>query len=237
MFEKPILIYSDYCQHCQKFIASITEIDSLFEKFIRLNIDVDPVTRKRPQVFYELQQKLEVKITEVPTIIVGNGNYVLSGLDAFKWLDFVQQQQHAQPQQTSQQTSQPQPPTGVHEFNPNEMLGFSSGYSPLIGEAGAGEHSFKFINKHDEPIPTPQESGGFSQDDYKRKMAERDQLNVPPNPMRPTSAQNLQAPLPPRPHMSTQPQKSKEKEMDDRFQQLLAEREASVPIKDRRPVL
>ena len=88
MFERPILIYSNYCIHSTNFINELMKNSEMFENFIRINIDVDPNTRSRPSIFYEIQEKLNYKISEIPTIIVDNAEYILTGVNAFEWLEY-----------------------------------------------------------------------------------------------------------------------------------------------------
>jgi hypothetical protein len=218
MFERPILIYSDFCKFSKDFLNTLSTNQELSNTFILLNIDADPQTRQRPQAFYQVQEALGYKISEVPTIIVGNGEYVLTGQEAFKWLDFASRQpnQHRQDEKVS-----------TAPFNPNEMLGFSDGYSPLDSSESASPQSFKFVGMPDEPFPIAQELGAIGQDDYNQKMKERDRLDIPPNPMGPRQA--IQSGLGPRPNASTKGGSSKEKGLDARLQKLLTDRESSVP--------
>jgi thiol-disulfide isomerase/thioredoxin len=60
-----------------------------FEDVIILKIDVDKLTNKRPQAYYDIQNIYEWSIKSVPTVIVDDGKKVLSGEDAFNWLDSV----------------------------------------------------------------------------------------------------------------------------------------------------
>lgn len=93
-FDRPILIYSDYCIHSENFLKSLMRNDDIYNYFIRINIDVDKETKRRPDIFYKIQDELSnlkqqnIKITRVPTVITENGEYILSDKDAFEWLDF-----------------------------------------------------------------------------------------------------------------------------------------------------
>jgi hypothetical protein len=208
LFERPILIYSQYCTYSKEFIGELLETPDIFEAFIRINIDVDEKTRQRPKIFYTIQDALGYKITDVPTIIVGQGEFVLHGEEAFKWLHGItsttgeQSQPQPQPQQSQPQQSQPQPQsstTTINPFNPNEMGAFSDGYAQFGDCADASEQSFKFLDKHDEVIPTPQ--------DRREKSNANRQENTPLN----------------------RPGSHKQNELDKRFEQLLAERDSMVP--------
>ncbi len=133
MFEKPVVIYSDYCVYSKNFIKTLMKYPDLYNSFIRMNIDVDPNTKKRPKAFYQIQEVLDIKITKVPTLITPNAQYVLSDVDAFKWLEY-------QVKLSSDTSGELQP------FNPNEMGSFSDNYSSFGSTdlCDAKEQSFKF---------------------------------------------------------------------------------------------
>jgi len=127
-----------------KFIELLKPHSELFNSFTFLNIDVDPKTNKRPQLFYDIQKQLDFTITDVPTILLNDGEYILSGAEAFKWLEH----------QISTKNKRE-----LEGFNPNEMGSFSDMYSP-IGSSdlhNASEQSFKFIHKPNDIIQTPPE--------------------------------------------------------------------------------
>jgi hypothetical protein len=186
----------------------------LFDAFIRINIDADKSTKKRPSIFYDIQRELNIKILEVPTIITPGPEYVLPGADAFDWLEQITAKKE----------------TSLQGFNPIEMGSFSDSYS-TYGSSDlydAREQSFKFIGKADEKIETPPETSSVSKDDYARKQQERetfDNVNSKPkfgsnkesfNPMI-----NNQSNFPnPRGNIS-----EKQKDFDSKFQQMMAERE------------
>jgi hypothetical protein len=138
LFERPILIYSDYCPHSDNFIKILMRHPNLFKDFIRMNIDVNPETKKRPQIFYQIQQELNQKITKVPTIIVNENSqlYILSDKDAFKWLDYK---------------TKPKREESLTPFNPNEMGSFSDMYSKFGSTElnDATEQNYKFYQEVD----------------------------------------------------------------------------------------
>lgn len=211
MFDRPILLYSEYCSHCAKFIDTLVKHHELFEAFVRVNVDIDPATRGRPQVFHDIQHALNVRITEVPTIIINQGEYILSGIEAFKWLDF----------ETSQSSRD------LEGFNPNEMGSFSDSYSQYGSNElnNATEQTFKFIHKPDVHIQTPLEESVATQDDFYRKQKERESFDNVPNTPAPKK-QKIQFTSPDFPGQSGKRQISeKQKDVDARLQQLLAERE------------
>jgi hypothetical protein len=100
-----------------------------------MNIDVDASTKKRPKAFYQIQEVLDIKITKVPTLITPNAQYVLSDVDAFKWLEY-------QVKILTDTSDELQP------FNPNEMISFSDNYANFgsTNLCDAKEQSFKFFN-------------------------------------------------------------------------------------------
>jgi hypothetical protein len=165
MFEKPVLIYSDYCNYCNHFFTMLKKHPEIYEKFAFLNIDVNQSTRQRPRVFLQVQQALGQKITDVPTAIVNNGNHILPGKEAFKWLQYEIQQSGSKE---------------LAPFNPNEMGAFSDQYSKFGSTTlhdDASEQSFLFVNKEYEKIKTPQEDSMASQGDYNGKQNEREQFD------------------------------------------------------------
>lgn len=141
MFDKPILIYSDYCTYSKNFIKTLYAHPELFDSFIRMNIDIQPNTKKRPQSFYQVQQALDIKITKVPTIITPNAQYILSDVDAFKWLE------HQIRLLTVGVTDE------LKAFNSNEMTSFSDNYANFgsTNLCDAKEQSFKFFENGEIP--------------------------------------------------------------------------------------
>jgi hypothetical protein len=135
MFDKPILIYSDYCEYSKNFIETLMKHETLFDSFIRMNIDVEPNTKKRPQAFYQIQETLDTKITKVPTVITHNAQYILSDINAFKWLEH-------QIRLLNSDSDELKP------FNPNEMSSFSDKYANFGSTdlCDAKEQSFKFFD-------------------------------------------------------------------------------------------
>lgn len=140
----PFLIYSNYCIYSSNFLELLKKHPKLLNTFSFLNIDVDPTTNKRPQLFYDIQKQLDFTITDVPTLLLNDGEYILSGTEAFKWLEH--QVTHTKKRE-------------LKGFNPNEMGSFSDMYSP-IGSSdlnNASDQSFKFIHKPNDMIHTPPE--------------------------------------------------------------------------------
>lgn len=211
MFERPILFYSNYCIHSTNFINSLMKHLEIYESFIRVNIDVDPQTKRRPQAFYEVQSVLNIKISEIPTIIVDNGQYVLTGKEAFKWLKHQVEEIEASRELTP--------------FNPVEMGSFSDSYSNYGSNDmnDATQQSFKFLNSQDEKINTPQEtSDKMSKEEYTRRQSERENyINVTP--------QQVQQKQFNRSYNSNKrggKMSEKQKDFDQKYQQMLMERES-----------
>lgn len=92
-FNKPILLYSNFCDYSREFLKILVE--KSINDILVISIDSDPDTRQRPHAFYEIMELCQAKgeeITQVPTIIIGNGeiiSYVYQGSEAFSWLDML----------------------------------------------------------------------------------------------------------------------------------------------------
>ena len=193
----------------------------IYESFIRINIDVDPETKKRPQPFYEIQTMLNIKISEIPTIIVDNGNYVLTGKEAFKWL--------------KHQVDKIEAERELIPFNPVEMGSFSDTYSNYGSNDmnNAREQSFKFLNNTDEKINTPPESSDkISKDDYAKRQSERENFsNIIPQNQRVSTPQQIQQKQFNKSYTSNKrggKMSEKQKDFDQRYQQMMMEREAPL---------
>lgn len=158
MFERPILFYSDYCVHSKNFINILVKNQDIYKDFIRINIDVDPDTKTRPEILYNIQKQLNANITEVPTVITPGPEYILVGADAFSWLENI--------------VNKTNNTESVSGFNSMEMGSFSDSYS-TYGSSDlydAKEQTFKFINKPEHRIETPPESIDNRQDKFGGKQ-------------------------------------------------------------------
>lgn len=144
VLQNKILVYSDYCNFSQNFASALVEHPDLLKQFVKINIDPDLSTGQRPALFYDVQRAIGYEITEVPTIIVEKGQYVLSGEEAFKWLEY-----HIRKGQSED----------LQAFNPNEMGSFSDNYANLNSDNCASQ-TFRFLGDPDTPINTPQEDAG-----------------------------------------------------------------------------
>lgn len=222
MFERPILFYSDYCVHSTNFINVLMKHQEIYDIFIRVNIDADPKTKNRPEIFYEVQRALKYKITEIPTIVIEGGEYVLTGTEAFKWLE-GQLNNSTKDEMVEE----------VSGFNSIEMGSFSDSYSSY-GSKGLNddvkEQCFKFLGKPDLKINTPEEtSGNVSSEDYNLKQRERENVIKKPNQFMPKD-NNQSINSPPmnfdRSLFTNNSNVSqKQKDFDSRYQQMLAERQ------------
>jgi hypothetical protein len=185
----------------------------LYQEFIRISIDVDPSTKRRPNIFYDIQKELNIKISEVPTIITPGPEYILPGADAFDWLEQI----------TSSKKEE-----SLQGFNPIEMGSFSDSYS-TYGSSDlydAREQTFKFIGKPDEKIETPPETSSVSKDEFSRKQQERetfDNVNSKPK----FSKQSFNPMMNERPGFqnSRSGVSEKQRDFDNKLQQMIAERE------------
>lgn len=218
MFQQPIFVYSQFCNHSTNFLRELTKHPTIGDAFAYLNIDVDPQTGHRPHEFFSVQSALQHPITEVPTIILQNGEYVLSGEEAFKWLDY----QISSINETVEEELEP--------FNPNEMGSFSDGYSEFgVNELYAAKSQcFKFVNDPDQHIETPQEKGSVSTDDYKRKQKERESLDLMAATPQPKTIGTSYFKQNQNPNQNRSVS-DKQKDMDARLKQLMSERESFTP--------
>lgn len=222
MFERPILFYSEYCNFSKTFINNMLKHPEIFEEFIRINIDIDPETNQRPFIFYKIQQELNHKIVEIPTIITHNGEYVLTGVEAFKWLDY--------------QVESLKKTKDVSGFNPIEMGSFSDSYSTFGSNDlyAATEQCFKFLNKDDDKINTPVEDSPMSQDEYSRKQRERENFDSNLKQQKNNKGNNSNVNNIPM-SFANQNQIDKKQEIDERLQKLLSDRDSYMP-KNKRTV-
>ncbi len=218
-FEQPILLFSNYCEHSNNFMLALRKNMELFSQFKLINIDVDPKTRKRPVILYDILNTLQLSLKEVPTIIVENGEYMLSGAEAFKWLDYT-----------------------LQKFEKNELQPYCNlemgGFSDMYSQYGSSElhnatdQTFAFINRDYEKISTPkEEKASVKDDEFDRKQMERQSFaNVPHD----TNIQkkinfSLNTNKPSYEKESIPTDNSKEKELDLKYKQLMSERDSFLP--------
>ena len=182
LFEKNILIFSNYCIHSKNFIEMLEKHPNVYTNFKKLCVDVDKYTNKRNPLFYEIQRLLQKRITDVPTVIIENGEYVLSGKQAFMYLINL--------------VEPPQQKNSISGFNKDEMNNFSDKYT-LFDESGSNQKGFnedkynsttihdashqnyKFLNENSDKIFTPpeEESHKYATTDYNKIISEREQID------------------------------------------------------------
>lgn len=236
MFERPILIYSNHCTHSQNFINILLKVPQIFEAFVRLNIDINPETNTRNPIFYEIQEILQYKITEVPTIIVDNGNYVLTGEEAFKWLDYyinkgTNSNNNVNNNVDNNVNNNNRNDTIIEKevegFNSIEMGSFSDMYS-TYGSSDindAREQSFHFLDRMNMSIETPPEDGSTDYKSFDQKRQERENFdNMRKGDARENFINNMD-------NTYTSQKKAfnknnKQDDIDRKLKQLLAERES-----------
>jgi hypothetical protein len=172
------LVYSKYCKHCLQFIDELEKVPQIANCLTPLCIDPQHDghgSYNLPENFIGLQNLLTDKgkelIVKVPTVVFGNGNdsdiVVLSGSDAFNWLEM-----NEQPQQQQQRE--------LEGVNPNEMLSFSDSYSMLNSDSVSNQ-SYQFINRQFQSIPTVEEQmvdnkEQFCQEKYEELLKERERM-------------------------------------------------------------
>ena len=244
MFERPILIYSNHCIHSQNFINILLKVPQIFEAFVRLNIDINPETNARNPVFYEIQNILQYKITEVPTIIVDNGNYVLTGEEAFKWLDYYinKGNNNSNIQHNSDNGNNNKGDNGnnnkgdnssgvekeVEGFNSIEMGSFSDMYS-TYGSSDlndARDQSFQFLDRMNISIETPPEDGSTDYKSFDQKQQEREHFdNIRKADVRENFIKNMDHTYNSQKNTFNK-KNSKQDDVDRKLKQLLTERES-----------
>lgn len=143
---KPIIFYSLYCKHSATFIDGLKKHPTLFKNFVKISIDPDARTKQRPKIFYDIQLQTQHRITSVPTIVVEDGQYILTDKEAFKWLQF---------NLTKDKET-------IQGFNEDEMNRFSDQYADfgatnIMDDDHVKHQRFKFLNEDLERIPTPGE--------------------------------------------------------------------------------
>lgn len=168
MFENPVLIYSEYCKYSNDFLEMLLNTP-LSQKFNYVNIDLNPNTKTRSEDFYTIKNILLKKYSHdlkaVPTIIVENGEFVLTGVDAFEWLRHILNTLHnaSVPEKVDKVDKVDSNVTmdinkvesnggDLYGFNHNEMGAFSDIYSTFglnVEDTctDAKSQSFHFLNE------------------------------------------------------------------------------------------
>lgn len=138
MFNKPILIYSNFCKYSHHFLDTLTKTP-LADDFQYINIDYNPNTKTRSDDFYTikniLSQHFSYTLKSVPTIIVENGEFILNGKDTFEWLNYKLNTLHNSNTENTDEIKKPTKENVENEsldpsgFNLHEMGSFSDSYS------------------------------------------------------------------------------------------------------------
>lgn len=149
MFENPILFYSSLCSHCKQLMLALEQYPELESIITKVNIDVNPHTKKRHELFYKIPKIINKPITEVPTLIVNN--YFLVGTDVTSWFKTVISKQSSTAEQSAQSSPKQE---DLQPFNPNEMLSFSDGYSTFGKDDDIKKQSYHFISDIQNNIST-----------------------------------------------------------------------------------
>lgn len=87
MIPSPILLVSTFCKHSVDIVDLMKTDSKKFNDIILLKIDIDPVTKKRPQAYYDIQNIVEWSIKSVPTIVTKDAKEILSGEQVFEWVN------------------------------------------------------------------------------------------------------------------------------------------------------
>ncbi len=86
-FEKPIIVYSTYCNYSMQLLEKLSnEYKKIYDKLVRMNIDVNPNTGKRPKIFIDIQTMINYNIDRVPSLILEDGT-VLTDTHIQNWID------------------------------------------------------------------------------------------------------------------------------------------------------
>jgi hypothetical protein len=123
MTENPILLYSTDCKYSNSFLDSLHENKTLYNSFIKVNINKNKRTNKRSQIYTNLVKEFPEYIKSVPCIVLNNKTVILSGNEAFAWLNYTLDnleelpQQQGRQEQRSQNQQLPQQPKELESFN------------------------------------------------------------------------------------------------------------------------
>ncbi len=218
LYNDSVLIYSNHCPFSIKLYKLLNE-NNLVEQFKLLCIDTDAKTKKRPMKFYEIQKLLNINITHVPTIIVDNAKYVLSGSEALK---FIQTFKNKQNMPANQQENVELSIKNIEPmaFNPNEMGATSDSYLNFgnienYHSAEVPKQNYQFLND-DYSIETPDESSFNSNMDYYKKVSQRESFDT----IVKNQSKGAQKTTP-----KTNKKNTKQMEFDEKYNKLLQERE------------
>lgn len=162
LFLRDIIVYSCACKYSTEFINAIPDI--IFETALVLCIDKN-TDGKRLRLFQTVQDLLGHQITEVPTVIVKGGEFVLTGQEAFRWLEHTLRISESTSTSASASagaevidTPQPVAQIPVVQEHSLEMFGNGTGYSSLNGNVDTPSSFVVPGSSSGFSIPTPAES-------------------------------------------------------------------------------
>lgn len=236
LYNGSIFIYSNFCPHSQK-LYNILKQNNTVNKYRLVCIDIDQKTKKRPMQFYEIQKLLNINITSVPTIIVDNAKYVLSGSEAFKYVSHINSSNSNSNNKPSvQQVVAQREPEGPMAFNPNEMGSTSDSYLNFgnienYHSADVPKQNYQFLNE-DFTIETPDEANfniNMKDDIYHKKMNERESFDKIVQSENSLKQRNVNT------EKKNTKSNQKQVEFEDKYNKLLKERETMESKPTSRP--
>jgi hypothetical protein len=223
LYNDSILIYSNHCPHSVK-LYNILKDNNMTNKYKLLCIDVDSKTKKRPMRFYEIQKLLNVNITHVPTIIVDNAKYVLTGSEAFKFIQTFKQ--NIAVSKSNENVDLNIKNIEPMAFNPNEMGSTSDNYLNFgnidnYHSAEVPKQNYQFLNDNF-TIETPDEASFNGNVDYYKKISQRESFDTIVKNQTKGSQKQTKA----------NKKNTKQMEFDEKYNKLLQDRE----VLDAKPV-
>jgi len=168
-----VLFYSTFCKNCDLFREKLNSAPKILATFDLICIDT--VNNKRPDVFYQVQK--ELGITRVPCVILPMEDIVLEGVDAFVWLESLEQPK--QPKQENKKPPALMGPGGPSQISKSDTPGTTSDLLP-----GSGGHALGAVY-NGEDVQLSGLSTGYNDkedeisidDKLKALQAQRDQLD------------------------------------------------------------
>jgi hypothetical protein len=126
MTENPILLYSTDCKYSNSFLDLLHENKTLYNSFIKVNINKNKKTNERSRIYINLIKEFPQYIKSVPCIVLNNKTVILSGNEAFAWLNYTLDNLEQPPQGLQPQPQQlPQGPQGPQQ-QPRQLESFNN---------------------------------------------------------------------------------------------------------------
>lgn len=187
MTDNPILLYSTDCKYSNDFLDLLSENDTLYNSFIKININKNKRTNKRSPIYLNLKEEFPEYIKSVPCIVLNNKTVILSGNEAFSWLNYTLDNLekpdtlHPNPQKQQNSQKQQKPQGELESFN-NHV---SNDLSSLNGVSKTASCD-KFISLNDftnakpidiDIITTSSGEGDFNME-MERKKREREEMDA-----------------------------------------------------------